>query len=204
MVTGQIRKWQKGPCIEAQFRNRIQLELKLEQRMFVAVLVITIFVHQMRSWMPALPLGSDHWFLEPALWWTPSSNRTRLQTRKTCLIPTDSGQDSKHHELERRRGQLNSPAELHCARKLNEYVTIQEPNQFTRVTRLPAKPFVFIGNIWNFKAMRYQDFLKFSGMIGIIFTSDIITQGIAPMPKAKHPLNIWWRCKISCSICKKS
>lgn len=96
----------------------------------------------------------------------------------------------KNHQLERRRGQLNSPAELHCARKLNEYVTIQEPNQFTRVTRLPAKPFVFIGNIWNFKAMRYQEFLKFSGMIGIIFTSDIITQGIAPMPKAKHPLNI--------------
>lgn len=43
----------------------------------------------------------------------------------------------------------NVPAELHCDTKLNEYVTIQEPNQLTRVTRLPADPFTSIGNIWN-------------------------------------------------------
>lgn len=61
----------------------------------------------------------------------------------------------------------NVPAKLHCARKLNEYVIIQEPNQLTTATRLPATPFTFIGNI-----------------------SDIITQGMPPMPKENDPVKI--------------
>ena len=41
------------------------------------------------------------------------------------------------------------PAELKSMRKLKANETIQEPNQLTRVTRLPAEPFTFIGNIWK-------------------------------------------------------
>ena len=40
-----------------------------------------------------------------------------------------------------------SPAELQSIRKLKAYDTIQEPNQLTNVTRLPAEPFMFMGNI---------------------------------------------------------
>lgn len=39
------------------------------------------------------------------------------------------------------------PSELHSIRKLKEYETIQEPNQLTTVTRLPAKPLTLMGNI---------------------------------------------------------
>ena len=39
------------------------------------------------------------------------------------------------------------PAELHFIRKLNAKEIIQEPNQLTNVTRLPAEPFMFMGNI---------------------------------------------------------
>ena len=59
----------------------------------------------------------------------------------------------------------NVPSELHSIRKLNEYETIQEPNQLTTVTMLPAKPLTLIGNI-----------------------SDIITHGMPPMPNEKDPV----------------
>lgn len=59
----------------------------------------------------------------------------------------------------------NVPAEFHSMRKLKAYETIQEPNQLTKVTRDPAVPFMFIGNI-----------------------SDIITHGIPPMPNEKDPV----------------
>lgn len=39
------------------------------------------------------------------------------------------------------------PAEFQSIRKLKAYETIQEPNQLTNVTRLPAEPFMFMGNI---------------------------------------------------------
>jgi len=42
---------------------------------------------------------------------------------------------------------VNLPAELHVMRKLKAYDTIQEHNQLTRVTRLPAEPFTLMGNI---------------------------------------------------------
>ena len=42
---------------------------------------------------------------------------------------------------------LALPAELQSIRKLKAYDTIQEPNQLTNVTRLPAEPFMFMGNI---------------------------------------------------------
>lgn len=42
---------------------------------------------------------------------------------------------------------LALPVELQSIRKLKAYVTIQEPNQLTNVTRLPAEPFMFMGKI---------------------------------------------------------
>ncbi|KAK7856067.1 hypothetical protein CFP56_025449 [Quercus suber] len=42
---------------------------------------------------------------------------------------------------------LALPVELQSIRKLKAYDTIQEPNQLTNVTRLPAEPFMFMGNI---------------------------------------------------------
>lgn len=72
---------------------------------------------------------------------------------------TNSPKSKLNYEIKskiskKKRACNKSPAELHCARKLNEYVMIQEPNQLTNVTRLPAKPFTFIGNIWKNHTMR--------------------------------------------------
>ena len=39
------------------------------------------------------------------------------------------------------------PAELKSMKKLKENEIIQDPNQLTNDTRLPADPFMFIGNI---------------------------------------------------------
>jgi len=44
---------------------------------------------------------------------------------------------------------MNLPAELQLMRKLKAYDTIQEHNQLTKVTRLPAEPFTLMGNIWG-------------------------------------------------------
>lgn len=46
------------------------------------------------------------------------------------------------------------PNELHLIRKLKASETAQEPNQCTRVTKLPAAPFTFIGNIYNGKYIK--------------------------------------------------
>lgn len=54
----------------------------------------------------------------------------------------------------------NEPAALQERKELKVMVITQEPSQLTRVTKLPAMPFIFIGNI-----------------------SDIMIQGIPPMPK---------------------
>lgn len=43
------------------------------------------------------------------------------------------------------------PVELQVMRKLKAYDTIQEHNQLTKVTKLPAEPFTLIGNIWKMK-----------------------------------------------------
>jgi hypothetical protein len=40
-----------------------------------------------------------------------------------------------------------SPAELHLNKKLNVYETIQEQIQLTKLQRVPAEPFTFMGNI---------------------------------------------------------
>jgi len=58
------------------------------------------------------------------------------------------GKESKcfHMEL---RVNVNLPAELQLMRKLKAYDTIQEHNQLTKVTRLPAEPFTLMGNIWG-------------------------------------------------------
>ena len=45
----------------------------------------------------------------------------------------------------------NIPAELQLMRKLKAYDIIQEHNQLTKVTRLPAEPFTLMGNIWKIK-----------------------------------------------------
>jgi hypothetical protein len=46
-----------------------------------------------------------------------------------------------------RRLKANIPVELHVMRKLKAYDIIQEHNQLTKVTKLPAEPFTLIGNI---------------------------------------------------------
>jgi len=74
-------------------------------------------------------------------------------------------------------------------RKLKAYDIIQEHNQLTKVTRLPAEPFTLMGNICKIKyTIHHADvFLCFifyfpSSGIVTVATSDIITHGIAPMP----------------------
>jgi hypothetical protein len=41
----------------------------------------------------------------------------------------------------------NIPVELQVMRKLKAYDIIQEHNQLTKVTKLPAEPLTLIGNI---------------------------------------------------------
>lgn len=47
----------------------------------------------------------------------------------------------------KREGDQLLPSELHFMRKLKAYEIIQVPNQLTTVTRLPAEPLIFMGNI---------------------------------------------------------
>lgn len=49
------------------------------------------------------------------------------------------------------------PAELQSIKKLKENEIIQDPNQLTSVTRLPADPFMFIGKIWNKQNQFFSD-----------------------------------------------
>lgn len=96
---------------------------------------------------------------------------------------------------------LSSPDELQAMRKLKAYDITHEPNQFIKVTRLPAEPFMFMGNIWikkppvitmvfPFGASLQQCYLIIIIKI-LVLASDIITHGIAPMPNEKDPVNTW-------------
>ena len=53
------------------------------------------------------------------------------------------------------------PAELHSIIKLKLYVIIQEHDQFTKDTRLPAEPLIWMGNTCNTNLVMQTD-LKFS------------------------------------------
>ena len=56
-----------------------------------------------------------------------------------------------------------TPAEFQAMRKLKPYETIQEPNQLTRVTRLPADAFMFIGNIYINKTKKEHSLIFQTG-----------------------------------------
>ena len=84
---------------------------------------------------------------EPTYGWeyeedTFQNKQTNKQTNTKWLLI-----HFKHIEKLRIVGFL--PAELQFKRKLKLYETIQEPTQLTNVTKLPANPFTFIGNIWT-------------------------------------------------------
>lgn len=92
-----------------------------------------------------------------------------------------------NHKLEQRltrRAPLCYEVEWICNNPRTEPVN--------KIHQAPAKPLACMGNIWNNGAMRC---IKcFSTLVDVwgfkLSTSDIITQGIAPMPKANDPLNI--------------
>lgn len=51
-------------------------------------------------------------------------------------------------------------------KKLKVYDIIQEPSQLTKVTRLPAEPFILIGNIWIQNHLIINHIIRgFSGLI---------------------------------------
>ncbi|KAF5798181.1 hypothetical protein HanXRQr2_Chr07g0289791 [Helianthus annuus] len=52
---------------------------------------------------------------------------------------------TQHTPENKKKGE--GPSVLHFIRKLKKYVTTQEPNQLTTVTRLPAELLIFIGKI---------------------------------------------------------
>lgn len=76
-------------------------------------------------------------------------------------------------------------------RKLNVYDTAHAPNQFTSVAKLPAIPLIFIGNICDQIqiCIGHEYVYKFVTRV-YLFTSDITTQGTAPIPAEKDPTYI--------------
>jgi len=72
----------------------------------------------------------------------------------------------------RQESESNSPVELHSIIKLNEYVTIQEPDQLTKVTKLPAEAFTSRGNIYNkisFNLFKLQNLIRRCSLIKKIY-----------------------------------
>lgn len=85
----------------------------------------------------------------------------------------------------------NVPVELQLIMKLKVKETTHAPNQFTSTTRLPATPLTFIGNICRGRRNAHMTepiiriFFVWTRNVWLglgIHTSDIITQGTAPIP----------------------
>lgn len=76
-------------------------------------------------------------------------------------------------------------------RKLKVYETTHAPNQFTSVAKLPATPLTFIGNICtssNISIRSMKRTVNEDDMVGFHNTSDITTQGTAPIPAEKDAI----------------
>ena len=63
------------------------------------------------------------------------------------------------HAAETQQSKSDSPVELHSNMKLNEYVTIHEPDQLTKVTKLPAEAFTSRGNIYDKISLIYLRYM---------------------------------------------
>jgi len=65
---------------------------------------------------------------------------------KACIGQSPLGLRTLEN-IEEVRSEEGSPAELHSNKKLKVYETTQEQNQLTKLQRVPAEPFTFMGNI---------------------------------------------------------
>ena len=118
----------------------------------------SFFLLKMDSMMLEFLLVFTPWSQVPTLLWTKQLSHICFRIWGMFLINSRHKFKTKVIILQfvynittlwRDKTGLALPAKLQSIRKLKTYDIIQEPNQLTNVTRLPAELFMFMGHIWD-------------------------------------------------------